>query len=222
VANPNIKLGMNNPNLMAELVRQYSAVYLERQKVMRQIREIRGEAWFKVVATEQDRICLEFHAGTTWRVQRGCFSQRLVADGRQPPPWYFTSMKAKKAAIALHRKNTEWLEKHSGATSPQFNAFLATEALRQLENTQVHPWAKELLAFSRLLSRERSLSAQKQQLGSTIRQLSKMELGVKVEFGSINRGCASDRITSVTVGERTMKTKDFLDLLEFEAAVFGA
>lgn len=210
---------MNNLNLMAELVQKYHSVYLERQKVMKQIREIRKMPWFKV-ATEQDMICLERYNGVTWGTQRGCFPQRVVADGRKPAPWYFTSMKAKNAAIALHNKNTEWLEKH-GAISPQFNAFMAKEALVLLENTQVHWWAKELLAFGRLLSRKRSLSAQKQQLGLTIRQLSKMQLGVKVGFGSLNRVVASDRITSVQVGERTMKPKEFLEVVEFESAVFG-
>lgn len=210
---------MDNLNLMAELVQKYHSVYLEHQRVMKQLREIRKMAWFKV-ATEQDQILMERYSGATWRTQRGCFPQRVIADGRKPAPWYFTSMKAKKAAIALHNKNTEWLEKH-GAISPQFNAFLAKEALVLLENTQVHPWAKELLAFGRLLSRERSLSAQQHQLGLTIRQLSKMQLGVKVGFGSLNRGIASDRITSVQMGEQRMKPVEFLELVKFESAVFG-
>ena len=53
------------------------------------------------------------------------------------------------------------------------------------------------------------------------KKLSKMELGVKVGWGVLAYH-ACDRITSITVGDRVMKTKEFLELMKFESAMFGA
>jgi hypothetical protein len=219
---------MNNPNLMAEVVRQYNLVYLERQRLMKAmratlyVRKNEVAEWYKSMTAEW--IIPE---STAFRYYFACNSSH-TGYSSQKPTQYFRSAASKRMAIAEHiKRQTEWTEHYNGlpenrrsAADHFANLKESDKRLAKLRSDPVHPYAKAICAYGKMKNKMKVLDSKKQRLKNTLCQLNKMELGVKVGFGTYSYH-ACDRITSVTVGERTMKPKDFLDLLEFETAVFG-
>ncbi len=218
---------MDTTLLMAELIQQYGAVYSERQRLMKAIRAHKYVSkdeyaeWYQMMEAE----CIipestAFHYYFACRDDSGgCF--------RQKPTQYFRSAASKRAAIARQVKwNAEYEEYHSNFSESSRTVNYYSEMkqraaeLAKLHLKQVHPHAKAIRAYGKMLDKMKVLNGKKQRLKNTICQLSKMELGVKVGWGVLAYH-ACDRITSITVGDRVMKTKEFLELMEFESAVFG-
>lgn len=223
---------MNNLNLMAELVRQYGAVYSERQKVMRAKREMVYNKHNKHTQQEWYRAMVDDGIIPNSTVNRYFFTYSAVeVNGRavQRATYHYRSAASKRAAIAdFTKRQAQWEEHYKSlpeSTQQHIAHTLTTPKedaaqLAKLHSREVHPHAKNICAYGKLVARLKVLDTKKQQLGHTIKQLSKMELGVKVKFGTMGY-YACDRITLVAVGERTMKPKEFLELVEFESAVFG-
>lgn len=89
----------------------------------------------------------------------------------------------------------------------------------EIEAMPVHPFAKQINRYANLLVKLDRLSRKQGVLRTTLRQLSKLNTEIKVNFGSRSNSCPSDRISSITMGERTFKPKDFLNHVEFEQKV---
>lgn len=222
---------MNNLNLMAELVQKYNSVYLERQKVMRAKRELVYNKHNKHIQQEWYRMMVDDGIIPNSTVNRYFFTySAMEVNGCavQRATYHYRSAASKRAAIAdFTKRQAQWEEHYKSLPESSRVALKITltpkedaAQLANLHSREVHPHAKNICAYGKLVARLKVLDTKKQQLGHTIKQLSKMELGVKVKFGTMGY-YACDRITSVQVGERTMKPKEFLELLEFESAVFG-
>lgn len=211
-AYPNIKHGMDIQNLMAELIQKYQKVYSSRQVVMKKVRKAEKSAWFEVV-TKQHNICLY----DARHLKRNCFPQKMLGDHTKVEtwnslgPWYYISPQAKAVEIAYARRQYEYYKQW-----PEHQPDVAA-----VEAIQVSPYYKEIRAYDKLKKKEKALSTEKTSLREAIRQLNKMKLGVKVEFGEL-AFYACDRITAVMVGEQRMKPIEFLELVKFESAMFGA
>lgn len=222
---------MNNPNLMAELVQKYNMVYLERQKVMRAQRRMVYKKENKIGPAEWYRMMVADGIIPNSTVNRYFFTysaEMVNGCAVQRATYHYRSAASKLAAIAdFTKRQAQWEEHYKSLPeSTQLrDAHLLTPKedaahLANLHSREVHPHAKNICAYGKLIDRLKALDPKKRQLGLTIKQLNKMELGVKVKFGTMGY-YACDRITSVQVGERTMKPKEFLELMEFESAVFG-
>jgi hypothetical protein len=205
---------------VASLVSQHMQVYSKRQATMRATRNMEytkfksGELhkrqvqeWFKVAGED----CIDFDHDN-----RGILYLRGASFASGSTTSWYKSEKAKKNAVAGHFAHEAWLDRNGYFHSVEQQAA----ALAEIQATLVHPFAKQICKFMKLRKATRLLTEKQSSLHEALRQLNKLKLGFKVNFGNRD-GYASDRIASVTVGERTFKPKEFVQEIEFESKVLS-
>jgi ABC-type antimicrobial peptide transport system ATPase subunit len=211
---------------MAVLVDKYTKVYTERQLLMKQTRRFQVvnteerypttyQPWY--LAMQKDNIVVDC------RINRHFFTKMASMHGGQVQTvdtQWFTSQKAKTRAIAHELFCLEQF-KDSANSHPWYSKETVEKRIAELEATPVHPYAKQLLQYRKMVRRMKSLDRQKSELRSAIKALNKLRFGVEVVFGNDSH-YAMDRITAVRTTDRSYKPAEFINHVAFESLVLAA
>lgn len=206
---------------MGEMVLQYIKAYSRRHTLMKQMRAMKyvktevsyphvDKPWY--AAMKKDQITLDFG-------QKGLYFYTRTHLHGGCTATFFKSARGKKKEIQFEVDRNDYYKDadHSRGFWPTEEQH--KERIAQLEAIPVHPFAKQILQYSKLERQFNALTKKQHSLREAIRQMNKLRLGIVVNFGDGHY--ASDRITSVAMGERTYNPIDFINHVAFELKVLS-